>query len=40
MLGNVAGDPIFVKRIITGDDMWVYEYDVESDVAYGATKIS
>lgn len=26
MLGNVAESPTYFKRI-TGDDMWVYEYD-------------
>ena len=31
MLANVADDPTFIKRIITGDKMWVYEYDVETD---------
>ena len=30
MLGNVADDPIFIKRIITGDETWVYEYYVET----------
>ena len=30
MLANVSDDPTFIKRIITGDEMWVYEYDVET----------
>ena len=30
MLANVADDPTFIKRIITGDETWVYEYDVET----------
>ena len=29
-LANVADDPTFIKRIITGDETWVYEYDVET----------
>ena len=29
MLANVADDPTFIKRIITGHETWVYEYDVE-----------
>ena len=27
MLVNVADDPTFIKRIITGDETWVYKYD-------------
>lgn len=30
MLANVAEDPTFIKRIITGDETWVYEYDTET----------
>lgn len=30
MLVNVAEDPTFIKRIITGAETWVYNYDVES----------
>ena len=30
MLANVADDPTFIKRIITGDVTWVYEYDIET----------
>ena len=30
MPDNIAVDPIFIKRIITGDETWVYEYDVET----------
>ena len=29
LLDNVAEDPTFIKRIITGDKTWIYEYDVE-----------
>ena len=36
MLANVADDSIFIKRIITGDETWVYEYDVETDQQYSA----
>lgn len=27
MIPNTESDPKFIKRIITGDVMWVYEYD-------------
>ena len=30
MLVNVVEDPTFIKRIITGAETWVYNYDVES----------
>ena len=30
MLANVADNPTFIKRIITGDETGVYEYDVET----------
>ena len=30
MLANVADDPTFIKHIIAGDEMRVYEYDVET----------
>ena len=30
MLANVADDPTFIKRIIIGDETWVYEYNVET----------
>ncbi|KAJ8938348.1 hypothetical protein NQ318_000140, partial [Aromia moschata] len=30
MLANVVDDPTFNKRTITGDETWVYEYDVET----------
>ena len=30
MFSNVADDPTFIKRIITGDETSVYEYDVET----------
>ena len=30
MLVNVADYRTFIRRIITGDDTWVYEYDVET----------
>lgn len=26
MLDNVAEDPTYIKRIITNDEKWVYEY--------------
>ena len=30
MLANVTDHPTFIKRVITGDETWVYEYDVET----------
>ena len=30
MLANVADDPTFIKRIITGDETCIYEYDVDT----------
>ena len=36
MLANVIDDPAFIKRIITGDETWVYEYDVETAQQYSA----
>ena len=30
MFTNVADDPKFIKCIITSDETWVYEYDVET----------
>ncbi|XP_012054103.1 PREDICTED: histone-lysine N-methyltransferase SETMAR-like [Atta cephalotes] len=27
---QAESDPTFIKRIITGDEMWVYEYDTQS----------
>ena len=30
MFDKVADDPKFIKRIISSDETWVYEYDVES----------
>ncbi|KAJ8958440.1 hypothetical protein NQ318_002226 [Aromia moschata] len=30
MLANIDDDPTFIKRIITGDETWVYEYDVKT----------
>ena len=30
MLDNVAKDPVFITRIITGHETWIYEYDVET----------
>ncbi|XP_033228856.1 uncharacterized protein LOC117180466 [Belonocnema kinseyi] len=30
MLSKVKTDPAFIKRIITGDETWVYEYDTQS----------
>lgn len=30
MINNADNDPTFMKRIITGDETWVYEYDMET----------
>lgn len=30
MLADVADDPDLLKRVITGDETWVYGYDVET----------
>ena len=30
MLANVADDPTFIKRIITGDEMWVYDFVLQA----------
>ena len=30
LLDNEAMDPTFIKRIITGDEAWIYEYDAET----------
>ena len=30
MLSKVDSDPSFIKRIITGDETWIYEYDTHS----------
>ena len=30
MLVNAADDPTFIERIITGDETWVYEYNVKT----------
>ena len=30
MLNEVNEDPDFLKRVITGDESWVYGYDVET----------
>lgn len=42
MLDNVGENPIFMKRIITGDDRWVYENNVEmsNNLVNGGTKMS
>ena len=29
MLDNVAEDPLFITRFITGNETWVYKYDFE-----------
>lgn len=34
MLDNVTEDPIFIKRIITDDEQWVYEYEMETVQQY------
>jgi len=30
MISKVESDPTFIKRIITGDETWIYEYDTQS----------
>ena len=30
MISKTESDPTFIKRIITGDETWVYEYDTQS----------
>ncbi|XP_018046239.1 PREDICTED: uncharacterized protein LOC108685782 [Atta colombica] len=30
MISKAESDPTFIKRIITGDETWVYEYDTQS----------
>ena len=30
MLNSIGEDASFIKRNITGDETWVYEYDVET----------
>ena len=30
LLANANGNEIFLKNFITGDETWVYEYDVET----------
>ena len=30
MLSKVDSEPSFIKRIITGDETWIYEYDTHS----------
>ena len=32
MLNDVNGDPNLFKRVITGDESWVYGYDFETKV--------
>ena len=32
MLNDVNDDPDLLKRVITGDESWVYGYDVETKV--------
>lgn len=29
MLHNIAEDPTIIKRIITANEIWIYEYDVK-----------
>jgi len=31
MLSEAQNDSTFIKRIITGDETWVYEYDMETE---------
>ena len=30
MLERVNSDPTFIKRIVTGDETWVYEFDMQT----------
>ncbi|KAJ8704018.1 hypothetical protein PYW07_013312 [Mythimna separata] len=30
MLERVSSDPTFMKRIVTGDETWVYEFDMQT----------
>jgi len=30
MISKAESDPTFIKRIITGDETWIYEYDTQS----------
>ena len=30
MLERVNSDPEFIKRIVTGDETWVYEFDLQT----------
>ena len=30
MLDDVADDSLLLKRVITGDETWVYGYDIET----------
>ena len=30
LLGRVRGDPDFLEQVITGDETWVFEYDLET----------
>jgi len=30
MISKAESDPTFIKRIITGDETWVYEYNTQS----------
>ena len=30
MLERVNSDPTFMKRIVTGDETWVYEFDMQT----------
>jgi hypothetical protein len=37
MMEGANGDPEFLKTVITGDEMWVYEYDPETKVHQAIT---
>jgi outer membrane lipoprotein-sorting protein len=40
MLECANGDPEFLKTVITGDEMWVYGYDLETMVQSSQLKHS
>ena len=40
MLADVADDPDLLKRVITGDETWVYGYDIEMKAQSSQWKFS
>ena len=40
MLADVADDPDLLKRVITGDETWVYSYDIETKAESSQWKFS